>query len=61
MYSQWLKQDLLDSLQKLPDDAHIEEIMYRLYVIDKVHKGRDASAQGHTLTSEELKREMDSW
>ena len=61
MQAQSLKQDLLDSLQKLPDDADIEEIMYRLYVIDKVRKARDASAQGHTFTSEELKREMDTW
>jgi len=26
----------------MPDSADIDEIMYRLYVIDKVRKGREA-------------------
>jgi len=32
MQSQTLKQEALESLQRLPDDADIDEIMYRLYV-----------------------------
>lgn len=33
---------LLESLRHLPDDADIDEIMYRLYVIDKLRKSREA-------------------
>ena len=37
-----LKQEALESLQGLPEDADIDEIMYRLYVIDKLRKSREA-------------------
>jgi len=57
-----LKQEVMDAIAQLPDDVNdIDEIMYRLYVVDKVRKGREAAEQGRTLTSEELKREIDTW
>jgi hypothetical protein len=35
--------------------------MYRLYVIDKVMKGRKAVEKGETISAEDLKREIESW
>lgn len=61
MQTQTLKQDVLNALQSLPDDADIDEIMYRLYVIDKVRKGREAVEQGRVISHEDLKREMQQW
>lgn len=55
------KQEALDTIDKLPDDADLDEIMYRLYVLDKVKKGQQAVEQGQTITTEELQREIDSW
>jgi len=55
------KQDALEAIGKLPDDADMDEIMYRLYVLDKIRKGQEATDQGKTITSEELKREIDAW
>ncbi len=55
------KQEALEAIGKLPDDVDMDEIMYRLYVLDKIRKGQEAAAQGRTLTSEELKREIDTW
>ena len=55
------KQDALNTINQLPDNADMEEIMYRLYVLDKVRKGQQAIEQGQTLTSEELQRDIDSW
>jgi predicted transcriptional regulator len=55
------KQDALETIGKLPDDTDLDEIMYRLYVLDKVRKGQEAAEQGRTITSEELKREIDTW
>jgi predicted transcriptional regulator len=54
-------QDALEIIGKLPDDADMDEIMYRLYVLDKIRKGQEAVEQGRTLGSEELKREIDAW
>lgn len=55
------KQDALESIGKLPDDADMDEIMYRLYVLDKIRKGQEAVEQGRTTNSEDLKREIESW
>ncbi len=55
------KQEALQTIGNLPDDADMNEIMYQLYVWDKIRKGQEAVNQEHTLTSEELKREIDTW
>ncbi len=55
------KQDALETIGKLPDDTDMDEIMYRLYVLDKIRKGQQAVEHGQTTTSEDLKREIESW
>ena len=55
------KQEALNSISQLPEDTDMEEIMYRLYVLDKIRKGQEAVGQEHTLTSEELRQEIDTW
>lgn len=56
-----IKQEVLKVINQLPEDADMDEIMYRLYVLDKIRKGQEAVAQAETLTSEQLKREIDAW
>ena len=55
------KQEALEAIRKLPDDTDMDEIMYRLYVLDKIRKGQETVEQNRTVTSEELKRKIDSW
>ena len=56
-----LKQEALNSISKMPDTAEIDDIMYRLYVIDKVRKGREAVQRGEIVSIEDLKKEIESW
>jgi len=56
-----LKQEAINAIAKLPDTVDIDEIMYRLYVIDKVKKGKEAIERGETVSMEDLKRELESW
>ncbi|MBI5633639.1 MAG: hypothetical protein HZA15_09205 [Nitrospirae bacterium] len=56
-----LKQEALRVISKLPESANIDDIMYELYVVDKVKKGREAAVRGESIDIEELKREMQSW
>ena len=58
---QAVKQEALNTIHQLPDDANMEEIMYRLYVLDKIQKGQEAVKQGETLSSKALQLEIDSW
>lgn len=50
------KQEALDAIARLPDDTDMDEIMYRLYVLDKIRKGREAAEQGRTISHEEIRR-----
>jgi hypothetical protein len=55
------KQEALETIGKLPDDADMDEITYRLYVLDKVRKGQKAVEDGRTITSKDLKSEIETW
>jgi len=55
------KQEALKAIGKLPEDADMDEIMYRLYVLDKIRKGQQAADEGRSISHEELKREIDTW
>lgn len=56
-----LKQEVIKAISKLPESANIDDIMYELYVIDKVKKGREAAERGDTISVQDLKKEMQSW
>ncbi|MBI3562095.1 MAG: hypothetical protein HY080_10315 [Gammaproteobacteria bacterium] len=56
-----LKKEAMETLAKLPDDVDMDEITYRLYVLDKIRKGQAAVEQGRTISHEDLKREIDQW
>ncbi|MEE4600232.1 MAG: hypothetical protein V2J65_03035 [Desulfobacteraceae bacterium] len=56
-----LKQEAINVISKMPDTAEIDDIMYRLYVIDKVRKGREAIQRGELVPIEDLKKEIESW
>lgn len=58
---QTLKQEAIDAISKLPETANLEEIMYRLYVIDRVKKGLDAIKRGQSISIADLKTEIGSW
>jgi len=56
-----LKQEIMNAISKMPETADIDDIMYRLYVIDKVRKGKEAVQQGKVISVEELREEIKSW
>ena len=56
-----LKQEALQVISNMPDSANIDDIMYQLYVMDKVRKGRDAVQNGDSLSVDELRKETETW
>ena len=56
-----LKEEAINVISKMPDTAKIDDIMYRLYVIDKVRKGREAAQRGEVVSIEDLKKEIELW
>ncbi len=56
-----LKHEAINAISKLPETATIDDMMYRLYVIDKVRKGQEAIKRGESIPAEDLLNEIDSW
>jgi predicted transcriptional regulator len=61
MQMQTLKQEAIDAISTMPEQVDIDEIMYRLYVIDKIRKGREAADRGEIISIDELKKEIELW
>jgi hypothetical protein len=61
MLAHTLKQDALETLQRLPDNADIEEIMYRLYVLENIRRGQQDTEQGKSMPAEQLLKDIQTW
>jgi hypothetical protein len=56
-----LKEESIKAISKLSNDTDTDEIIYRLYIIDKVRKGKEAVLKGKTISLEDLKRQIKEW
>ena len=55
------KKDIVKAITGLPENVEIEDVMYRLYVLDKISQGQDAISQGRKITLSELQKEVQNW
>ena len=55
------KQQMLKTIEGLPDDAGIEEALDRLFLLYKVERGLRQSDRGQLLTQEEVRERMAKW
>ncbi len=58
---QTAKQEAIEAISRLPDTADIEEIMYRLYVLENIRRGQEDAAQGKTTPAEQVLRDVQAW
>jgi len=58
---QTAKQDALNAIQQLPDNADTEEIIYRLYVLENIRRGQQDAVEGKTQTAEEVLKDIQTW
>ena len=56
-----LKKDAINVIAGLPDDADMEEIMYRLYVLENIRRGQEDVEQGKTTPAEQVLRDIQAW
>jgi predicted transcriptional regulator len=55
------KQQILQTLASLPDDASIEEAIDRLSVLAAIERGMQQIEAGEGITHEEAKRRLAKW
>jgi len=56
-----VKAEVRDILEKLPDDASLEDVQYHIYVRQKVERGLKDVEEGRVLSQEEAERRMSRW
>jgi len=55
------KRNALRVIQRLPDNASLEEIMYERYFRKRVDRGLRELDRGRTVSHEEVKRSVVKW
>jgi len=55
------KEDVMHILERLPEDASLEDIQYHIYVRQKIEHGLEDVETGRTLSEEEFDRRMAKW
>lgn len=56
-----LKQKVMDSIEKLPENATLDEIMERIYFIHKIEVGLKQSKQGDVIEHAEVLNKIEQW
>ena len=55
------KEQVQQILEKLPEDASLEDIQYHIYVRQKIEQGLDDVAAGRVLTHAEVQQRLAKW
>jgi len=55
------KQATLRMVRNLRDDATYEDIMYGLYVLEKIERGLRQLDEGKSIPHEEVKKKLKKW
>ncbi|HUI29679.1 MAG TPA: hypothetical protein VLX91_05645 [Candidatus Acidoferrales bacterium] len=55
------KASALHALEKLPGDATYDDIMYELYVLQKIERGQDDVRKRRTVAHKEVKKRLHRW
>lgn len=56
-----LKQEAINIIASLPEDADMEEIMYRLYVLESIRRGQEDAEKGSVTPADDVLRDIQSW
>jgi predicted transcriptional regulator len=55
------KQTVLQTVNKLPDTAKLDDILANLTLLAKIHEGVADADAGRVVAHEQIKRELRSW
>ena len=55
------KEEVRDILDRIPDDASLEDIQYHIYVCQKVARGEDDVREKRTRSQAEVEKRLARW
>ena len=56
-----LKEEVIALIKQLPEDITLDDIIYHLYVKQKLLKAKEDIAQGRTYSHEQVKDMAEKW
>ena len=56
-----LRREAINALESMSDDVAMDDIMYQLYVLDKVNRGRKDLRNGNTYIAEDIRKDIENW
>ena len=56
-----LKEEVISLIKELPEDITLDDIIYHLYVKQKLLKAKEDIAQGRTYSHEQVKDMAEKW
>lgn len=55
------KTQLIESIQDMPEEFSVDELMERLIVLQKIEEGQQQIQAGKFYTEEEAKKKLEKW
>lgn len=55
------KQQVLELIKDLPDEVDIDELIYRLYLMQKLEAAEEDVSEGRFVSHEEVVKETSKW
>ena len=56
-----VKEEVLETLERLPKDASMDTVVYDLYFKAKVLRGIEQAERGETIPHSEVMEELEAW
>lgn len=56
-----VKEEVIQLIEKMPDDCTVEDILYELYLKQKVDNGLQDIKEGRVVKHEEVEQRMSKW
>jgi predicted transcriptional regulator len=56
-----VKERMMEAVRDLPDDATIEDAIYRLHLLAKIDRGLTAETAGELLSQDDVRRRIASF
>jgi predicted transcriptional regulator len=61
MSAEKIKDQIISFIKSLPDDVTLEDIMYHLYVREKIIRGLKDADEGKKVSNENAKKKIEKW
>jgi predicted transcriptional regulator len=56
-----VKQQVREILEQLPDDCSIEDVPYRLYVVETIRRRSETADRGEFASEAEVEQKLSKW